>query len=123
MTGWSAEELERIGSARELELAAQRPDGRLRDAVTIWVVRTGDELYVRSWHGPESAWFRGVQRTHEGHIRASGVEKDVRFIDTDDAGMNAAIDVRYRAKYGDSRYATEMVTEPARSATIRLEPR
>jgi hypothetical protein len=120
---WSAGELERIGSARELELAAQRPDGRLRDAVTIWVVRTGDELYVRSWHGPESAWFRAVQRTHEGHIAAGDVEKDVRFIDADDAGVNAAIDVRYRAKYGDSRYATEMVTEPARATTIRLVPR
>jgi hypothetical protein len=47
----------------------------------------------------------------------------VTLIDTHDPAANAAIDVRYRAKYGDSSYVTPMVTEPARSTTIRLVPR
>jgi hypothetical protein len=123
VTVWTAEELERIERARELELASVRRDGTLRAPVTIWVVRQGEDLYVRSWRGPGSAWFRGVLDRHEGHIRAGGVDRDVEFVETDDAGLNAAIDVRYRAKYGDSGYATPMVTEPARSTTIRLVPR
>jgi hypothetical protein len=39
----------------------------------------------------------------------------VTFIGTDDEGVNAAIDVPYRAKYGDSGYVTAMITEPTRS--------
>ncbi len=123
MTPWTTDELERIGRTRELELASPGADGLLRKAVTIWVVRQGDDLYVRSWRGPGSAWFRRVQSRHEGRIRAGGVEKDVTLIDTDDPRVNAAIDVRYRAKYGNSRYVTPMVTEPARSTTIKLVPR
>jgi hypothetical protein len=64
-----------------------------------------------------------VQDRHEGHIQAGGVEKDVTFVETHEKPLNAAIDVAYRAKYGDSRYATPMVSEPARSTTIRLVPR
>ena len=36
---WSAEELERIGRAEELEIATKRADGTLRRWVPIWVVR------------------------------------------------------------------------------------
>ena len=43
--------------------------------VTIWVVRLGDDLYVRSVNGRTSAWFRGTQVRHEGHIQAGGVEQ------------------------------------------------
>lgn len=123
MRVWTTIELERIEQARELELASRGPDGVLRKPVTIWVVRQGDDVYVRSWRGPASAWFRGVHDYHEGQIRAGGVKKDVTFMDTDDPSVNAAIDVRYRAKYGDSGYVTPMVTEPARSTTIKLVPR
>lgn len=45
--------------------------------MTIWVVRVGDELYVRSVNGRTSAWFRGAQVRHAGHIRAGGMDKDV----------------------------------------------
>ena len=123
MTAWTTSELERIERARELELASLSSNGVLRKRVTIWVVRHGDDLYVRSWRGPGSAWFRGVKDSYHGKIRAGGIEREVTFLDTDDPSINAAIDVRYRAKYGDSGYVTPMVTEPARSTTIKLVPR
>src|SRR5437763_16753738 len=117
---WTSDDLRAIAAARELEIQSLRPDGTLRKSVTIWVVRQDDDLYVRSWRGPGSAWFRGVHDRHEGHIRAGGVDKDVTFVETREKPVNAAIDVAYRAKYGDSRFATPMVTEPARSTTLRL---
>jgi len=43
-----------------------------RMPVTIWVVRVGDELYVRAYRGRETGWFRQTQRQHEGSISASG---------------------------------------------------
>jgi hypothetical protein len=123
MTTWTGDELAQIGAADELELAVLRRDGTLRKPVTIWVVRHGDDLYVRSVNGRASSWFRGVQNHHEGHIRAGGVDKDVRFVETDD--INDEIDTAYRAKY--RRYAASIIdaiTSPeARAATIKLVPR
>jgi hypothetical protein len=75
MTAWTNEELDRIGAADELEVASLRADGTLRRPVTIWVVREGDGLYVRSWRGESGAWYRGVHERHQGHIRAGGVDK------------------------------------------------
>jgi hypothetical protein len=53
MTAWTPKELGRIGQAVELQLASVRPDGTLRPYVTMWVVRAGDDPYVRSAYGPD----------------------------------------------------------------------
>ena len=124
MTTWTSDELRRIGAAEELELASVRPDGTLRNPVTIWVVRVGDDLYVRAVNGRTGAWFRGTQTRQAGRIQAGGVEKDVALPDAD-PGLNDAIDAVYRTKYcrHGGRYVDPMVAPPARAATIKLVPR
>jgi hypothetical protein len=62
MTAWTSDELEKIGAAEELRIASLRRDGTLRNPVTIWVVRHGDDIYVRSLNGRGSSWFRGAAR-------------------------------------------------------------
>jgi hypothetical protein len=125
MTGWTKDELEKVGGAEELKIASLRKDGTLRKPVIIWVVRVGDDLYVRSVYGRGSGWFRGVQTRHEGQIQAGGVVRDVSFVEESDPGVNDQIDAVYRSKY--RRYAASIVnstlTPEARSATIRLVPR
>ena len=125
MTTWTSDELNKIGTAEELEIASRRRDGTLRNPVTIWVIRHGDDLYVRSVNGRTSAWFRGTQVRHEGHIRAGGVAKDVTFVEEPDPNINDQIDAAYRTKY--RRYAASIisttVSPEARSATIKLVPR
>jgi hypothetical protein len=49
MPNWTNDELNKIGTAEELEIAPVREDGTLRKPTTIWVVRVGDDLYVRSY--------------------------------------------------------------------------
>ena len=125
MTTWTNDELNKIGTAEELEIASLRQDGTLRKPVTIWVVRVGDDLYVRSVYGRNSGWFRGTQTRHEGHISAGGVEKVVTFVEENDPTLNEQIDAAYRTKY--RRYAASIinstVSPEARSATIKLVPR
>src|ERR1700689_4772885 len=122
MAAWTSDELAAIDAADELEIAPHRLDGTHRPPVTIWVVRVGDDLYVRSYRGGGSAWFRGAEVSHEGHIRAGGVDKDVTFVDVPDPGVNDQIDAAYRAKYRrfGASYVDPMVAERARTATLKL---
>lgn len=122
MTGWTTEELSRIGDADELEIAARRSDGTLRGPVHIWVVRVGDDLYVRSWRGPNGRWYRAARASREGHITAGGVDRDTALVDADDA-VNDAVDDVYRAKYGRyASYVPSMLTPEARATTVKLIP-
>jgi hypothetical protein len=125
MTTWTSDELDRIGTADELEIAPLRRDGTLRYPVTIWVVRLGDDLFVRSVNGRTAAWFRGTQVRHEGRIQAGGVDKDVAFMEETDPGINDLIDAAYRTKYSryDVRYVDAIIAPEARAATIKLVPR
>jgi hypothetical protein len=124
MTAWTSDELNKIGKAEELRIASLRADGTLRNSVIIWVVRLGDDLYVRSVNGRTSGWFRGVQTRHAGHIRAGGVDKDVTFVEETDSNISDQIDAAYATKY--HRYASiipSINSSTARAATIRLVPR
>jgi hypothetical protein len=125
MSTWSKDELTRIAKAEELQIAGRRRDGTLREPVTIWVVRQGDDLFVRSVRGRDGRWYRGAQARHEGHIRSGGVDKDVSFVGEADDRLNAGIDSAYLTKY--KRYSSEIVdpivAPPARATTMRLVPR
>ena len=124
MTTWTSTELDRIAGAEELQFASMRRDGTLRDRVTIWVVRVGDDLYVRAVRG-RAGWFRGTQTRHKGRIWAGGVEKDVNFVIEDDPETQRRIDAAYRAKYGHypPRYVDPVLTPEALDATLKLVPR
>ena len=99
--------LPRLAQQKSSKIASLRGDGTLRKPRTIWVVRVGDDLYVRSVYGRTSGWFRGVQTCHQGRIQAGGVEKDVTFVEEADPDINAQIDAAYRTKYRS--YAASIV--------------
>ena len=123
MTAWTSDELNKIGSAEELRIATLRHDGTLRKPVIIWVVRLGDDLYVRCANGREGAWFRGTQTRHESRIWAGGVEKDVTFVEETDSGINDKIDEAYLTKYDHyPQWVAPMVTPKVQAATIKLVP-
>lgn len=122
---WTRDELAKIGAAEELELASVRRDETLGNPVTIWVVRVGTDLYVRSWKGDAGAWFRAALARHAGHIEAGGVDKDVDFVAETSHEVNDRIDAAYRTKYGrhGGEYVDPMVAPTARATTIKLVPR
>jgi hypothetical protein len=122
MTDWKADELDAIARASELEIAALREDGMLRDPVTTWVIRLGDDLFVRSVRGSVGSWYQGSQQRHEGRIEAGGVKRDVEFGEADH-GLNDEIDDAYKEKYGYPSSAVDHITSPeARATTLRLVP-
>ncbi len=80
MSDWTEDELSRIGGAEELRIASMRPDGTQRPYVIIWVVRAGDDIFVRSAYGADNPWFRRAvasgDRAREGGWSRAG--SDVR---------------------------------------------
>lgn len=70
MSAWNANDLDRIGRTDELELASRRPDASLRPYVTMWVVRDGDDLDVRSAHCADNGWYHRAVESGTGRVRA-----------------------------------------------------
>lgn len=124
MSAWTDDEIKQIGAAEELEIAPRQRDGTLRKPVPIWVIRVDNNLYVRSYKGHDGAWFRTAKASHEGHIRAGGVDKDVTFVEVLDPIINDQIDAAYHSKYHHlSQWVPPMVTADVRSTTLKLLPR
>jgi len=124
MTQWTSDQLDKVGSAEELQIASLRRDGTLRKPVTVWGVRHGDDLYVRSVRGRTGHWFHGTQERLEGRIRAGGVQQDVAFVDADH-DIDDEVDAAYRVKYRrySGRILNSVLTAEARSSTIKIVPR
>lgn len=123
MTTWTTDDLNLIGASEELDLATRRADGDLSTFVTMWVVRAGNDLYVRSAGGPDRPWYRRAQAAGNGTIKASGIRRAVTFAVADDSAHDA-IDAAYHAKY--DRYGASIVGSvigrAARAVTFRLVP-
>jgi hypothetical protein len=123
MSPWSDDELRRAGDATELQLAPRRTDGTLRTYTTMWVIRVGDDLYVRSAGGPDRPWYRHALASGTGRIRAGGVQADVTFGQAA-PDTNEAVDAAYHSKY--DRYGPQIVGSvvgaAAHRVTIRLVP-
>jgi hypothetical protein len=120
--GWSGAELDVIGATVQVDLATERADGSLRRPVTVWVVRVGDELYVRAVHGPQASWYRGARTRSAGVLWADRVKKPVRFAAAED-GVGDRVDAAYREKYGSFGPTLDLaLATAARAATLRLVP-
>ena len=124
MSAWTPDELATFGGRDEIEVSSLRPDGIARPFITIWIARVGDELFVRSAHGPENGWFRRARASGMGRIRSGGQERDVVF-EAPAPGTAAPLTAAYRAKY--DRYGPQIVgtvvSRDAEAATLRLVPR
>jgi hypothetical protein len=123
MTSWTNGQLARIGAAHEIEVAPFRNDGSQPRPVVVWVVRHGDDLFIRSWRGADAAWFRRARRNRQGVVVAAGDEVEVGFVEAD-TDLNDGVDAAYRRKYGRAgSYVDQMVSARARATTVRLMPR
>lgn len=121
MGTWSDADLDRFGGVRELEIATGRTDGTYRSPLPIWVVRVGDDLVIRSWHGRAGSWFRQLLQNPSLRIKAGSAVRDVS-VEEADPSLASAIDEALRAKYGRGWHVDAMVARDAAEAAFRLVP-
>src|SRR3954468_15931527 len=84
---WNPETLAALGDALEVDVTPLAADGSRRPSRTIWSIRVGDELYVRSWKGRPAIWYQDALATHQGEIAVTGggVSQPVTFEEVDAA--------------------------------------
>lgn len=123
MGEWTAEDLDQFGCADALQLTSRRRDGHSRPWVTMWVVRVGEEVFVRSARGSHNPWYRQAIASGSGRVRVDEIEHNVMFTSVSDE-IHESIDDAYRRKYDKFGLQTlRLVTGPAAAAvTIRLVP-
>ena len=123
MTTWSKDELRKIADADDLHISPFREDGVTYGTPTwIWSVAVDEALYVRAYNGQNSRWYQAAVRQKAGRILSAGIAKEVTFEPV--AGpINDRIDDAYREKYTSSPYLSPMISERARSATVKIMPR
>jgi hypothetical protein len=118
---WTSDEVARIADAEILQVSSYRRDGTLRRWTPIWVVRVGDDLYVRSAYGRDSAWYRHATQ-NKARVRAGGVEADVTLRPIDDVTINAQVGAAYESKYRSQPSSLRpMVAPTAVETTVRLD--
>ena len=124
MRPWTPEELAAFGDPDEIRISSLRPDGTARKAITIWIARLGDDLYVRSAYGPDNGWYRRARASRTGTIQAGRRTADVAFEDADPAVVEP-LHAAYHAKYDryGARIVNTVVSDEAAAATLRVVPR
>ena len=123
MSGWTKEELRKIGGADDLHISPFRDDGVSYGTPTwIWSVVVDDGLYVRPYNGKKSRWYQAAVKQKAGRIRTAGMTREVAF-EPVQGSINDRIDQAYREKYKRSPYLDPMIGERARSATMNITPR
>ncbi|WP_376768886.1 DUF2255 family protein [Amycolatopsis acididurans] len=88
-------------------------DGTLRLWASIWLVRTGHEIYVRSYRGTSGAWYRHASAQGRARIRPAGAEHVVTA-EKPGVGSREDIDAAYREKYARYRTTTSSASSPPR---------
>lgn len=119
---WTPEQLAELVGAEELVLVLSR-EGRKDLRFPVWLVVVDDALYVRSYQGVTTGWYRAVVAEQHQSIVIDGRDTRVLFEfvpRTDD--VNRAIDSAYLAKYASFDYRDAMVEPAAVDATLRILP-
>jgi len=116
----SAEALHHLADVEEIRIGFRRLDGSTR-SVPIWVVRVGDDLYVRSVRGPDGGWYRRLRANPDGEVWDGEHRHRVRAEAVTDWGTLDEVTRAYATKYGTSPFVQPLLGGRSVQATLRLD--
>jgi hypothetical protein len=123
MSTWNPETLQHIIEEDDLHISPFRSDGETYGTPTwIWCVSVDGDLYVRAYNGQDSRWYQAAMEQGAGRIHAAGDRWEVRF-EPMKGKINDRIDEAYEEKYDGSPYLSPMISDRARSASVKVIPK
>jgi len=109
-----------LDRANEVDVETRSPKGTVH-SVLIWVVVEGDDVFIRTYRGPTSRWYRELL-AGPGALVVTGKRVPVRAIAAaDSASVKRASDA-YRKKYRRGSSLDSMLVPSVLPTTLRLEP-
>lgn len=112
--------LELLDRTKEVDIETRSPKGT-KHSVPIWVVVDGGDVFIRTYRGKTSRWYRELLAS--GGALGVGPKKiKVRAIPAADAESVRRASEGYRKKYGKSRSLDAMLLRSVLPTTVRLEP-
>jgi hypothetical protein len=106
--------------AREVDIETRSEKGA-KHSVPIWVVVDGGEVFVRTYRGKNSRWYRELL-ARSGAVVADGKRVSVRAERAVEAEAIRRTSDGYRKKYGKSGSLDAMLRRAVLETTLRLEP-
>jgi hypothetical protein len=115
-------DLRHAGDMEEVTIGFQRPDGS-SGSTPVWIVRSGDDVFVRSMYGERGGWYRRLRANPDGTLADDEHIHAVRAEPVADEAKRQEVTRAYERKYGPSPDLRPLLTDEAIGATLRLEPR
>ena len=112
--------LELFDRSQEVDIETRSPKGRTH-AVPIWVVVDGGDVFIRTYRGKTSRWYRELL-AGPGALVVDGKRVPIRAIAAADAASVKRASDGYRKKYRKGSSLDSMLLPSVLPTTIRLEP-
>ncbi|HKC90133.1 MAG TPA: DUF2255 family protein [Candidatus Limnocylindria bacterium] len=104
----------------EVDIETRSPKGTVH-AVPIWIVVDGDDVFIRTYRGPTSRWYRELV-ARPGAIVVNGRRIAVRAVPAADSASVKRTSDGYRKKYRKGSSLDSMLVSSVLPTTLRLEP-
>jgi hypothetical protein len=114
-------DLARLEAAEEVEIETQAPDEPARRTV-VWVVVDDGEVFIRTYKGPDSRWYRDALANPAVAIHVDGRRLPATAIPATDPDSIERTNSGFLHKYADDPAAKAMVAPGLLETTLRLEP-
>ena len=109
-----------LDRAREVDIETRSPKGRAH-SVPIWVVVDGVDVFVHTYRGKTSRWYRELL-AGPGALMVDGQRVRVRAVAASDPESIRRASAGYRKKYTKSGSLDAMLRRSVLPTTLRLEP-
>jgi hypothetical protein len=120
MARFDTETLRELRDRQEVEIRTEKHPG---SAITIWVVVSGTEVFVRSVRGAKGRWYKDLASGGSATIEFKGQQLRVQADPATDTDSVERASREFLSKYRSSTYAASMVRPEVLPTTLRLEPR
>jgi hypothetical protein len=115
------EDLARLAAAEEVEIETQAPDAETRRTV-IWVVVDDGNVFIRTYKGPNTRWYRDALANPAVAIHVDGRRLPATAIPATDPDSIERTSSGFRHKYADDTSMPWMLAPNVLDTTLRLEP-
>ncbi len=118
--GFSKDELDLIGRTEEVEIETSGTDGATHRTI-IWAVVDDDDVFIRSYRGPNARWYREVLASPSVAIVVDGRRLTAEAVPAVDAASIERCSTGLAQKYANDPATPRLNRPEVLDLTLRLE--